>query len=327
MKLEKEQLLTLYRNLVRARAWDQLFIRRLSEGKLLAFYHAAYGGEAPGVGACSFLRKDDILWPHHRGHGLPHMIGKGIDPTTYLAEHCGKATGCCMGLSSFHNAYVDYGVYGVSGNIGSAFPLSLGWAWAAQRNGRQQVAVCCFGDGAFCRGTFHESVLMAANMKLPLILVCENNEVQEMTALDEVVSLENLADLAAGYGMPTTVVDGQDVVAVAEAALDAVARAREGQGPTFIECKTQRYTAHAIGVPDYYCDNLRTDEEIEALKKTTDPITVCQKKLLKQKVLTKKLIAEIDAAVAVETQAAEETVDAAGDQDATFLGPNLVYAD
>ena len=327
MKFEKEQLLKLYTNLVRARAWDQMCMSLLGQGKLLAFYHAAYGGEAPGVGSCSTLRKDDILWPHHRGHGIPHMIAKGIDPKTYLAEHCGKTTGCCGGMSSFHQAYPEEGLYGSSGTIGSCFPLSLGWGMAAQRNPGDQIVMCCFGDGAFSRGTFHESMLMAVNMKLPIVWLCENNGVQEMTALKEVVSLDHLSDQAAGYGIPTAVVDGQDVIAVAEAVAEPIKRAREGKGPSFVECITHRYTPHALGIQDFWGDRLRTDEEIKDLIQETDPVVICRNQLLEQGILTTTLVEQTDQAVALEIQEAEKFVDESENADASCLGPEAVYAD
>ena len=175
MKLNKKQQITLYTNLVRAKAFDEMFVRWLSEGKLLGFYHSSEGAEAPGVGACSFLRKDDFLWPHIRGHGIPHMLSKGIDIKYYLAEHVGKSTGMCGGMSTFHSCDPEHGLFGWSGSIGSGFPVTVGYGLAAKKNGKEQVVVSCFGDGTSNRGTLHESFLMAANWKLPVVWVCENN--------------------------------------------------------------------------------------------------------------------------------------------------------
>ena len=127
MELQKEQLLKLYANLVHAREFDLLFARRLFRGQLLGFYHQAEGGEAPGVGACTLLRKDDFLWGHLRGHGIPHMIGKGVDIKYFLAEHAGKATGMCGGMSTYHAVAPEFGIYGAAGTLGSNFPIGVGW--------------------------------------------------------------------------------------------------------------------------------------------------------------------------------------------------------
>jgi pyruvate dehydrogenase E1 component alpha subunit len=293
MKFTKKDYLTLYTNLVRARKYDQLFVKRISEGKLIGFYHTSEGGEAPGVGACSFLRKDDYLWPHLRGHGAPHMLSKGIELKYYLAEHAGKTTGLCAGMSSFHFCAPEFGVLGWSGSIGSSFPISLGWGIAAKKNGRQQVVVSCFGDGAAGRGTFHESAIMASNWKLPIVWVCENNKLSMFVSFEEAHPTEDMADLAHGWGMPGVVVDGQDVVAVAQAVNQAVERARQGEGPSLIECKTERYQAHSIGLPDHVGAKTRTKEEIEALK-DREPLKICREMLTKKRILTQKLIAQID---------------------------------
>ena len=263
---------TLYTNLVRSRAFDELFVKMLSEGKLLGFYHPSTGGEAPGVGSCSFLRKDDIVWPHLRGHGIPHMLSKGIDVKPYLAEHCGKSSGMCGGMSTFHACDPENGLYGLSGSVGSCFPMTLGYGLGARKNGRGQVVLCFFGDGTASRGTFHESVIMAANWKLPIVYICENNKLGMFVPIKDAHPVDDIADLALGYGIPGVVVDGQDVVAVAEAVNEAVGRARNGQGPTLIECKCERFCSHAVGIPDFVGAELRSQEEIRSPEgKGSDP--------------------------------------------------------
>ncbi len=305
MKLGKEQLITLYTNLVRARAFDRLFVRFLSEGKLLGFYHPCEGGEAPGVGACSFLREDDIIWPHIRGHGLPHMISKGVNPKYYLAEHTGKSTGFCGGMSSFHSIDVEHGLYGFAGTIGSGFPVSVGFGLSAKKNGRGQVVVSCFGDGTSNRGTLHESFLSAANWKLPIVWVCENNGLGMYVPVERAHPVQDIADLAHGYGMPGVVVDGQDVVAVAEAVMVAVNRARKGDGPSLIECKCLRFCPHAIGMPDMVGSRVRTEEEIDELRKR-DPIKLYRDNLLRSGMLTQEDVERIDSAAEAEIEAAEK---------------------
>ncbi len=305
MKLENEHLLKLYTNLVRARAFDVLFVRMLSEGKLLGFYHPSEGGEAPGVGACSFLRDDDIIWPHIRGHGLPHMISKGIDPKYYLAEHTGKSTGSSGGMSSFHGFDAEHGLYGFAGTIGSGFPVSVGFGLSAKKNGQGQVVVSCFGDGTSNRGTLHESFLSAANWKLPIVWVCENNGLGMFMPVERAHPVQDIADLAHGYGMPGVVVDGQDVIAVTETVSAAVERARAGNGPSLIECKCLRFCPHAIGMPDVAGSELRTEEEIAELRKR-DPIKLCREKLLENGILTQEDVDRIDRETAAEVEAAEK---------------------
>ena len=308
MSLTKEMLITLYTNLVRTQAFDELFVRRLSEGRLLGFFHPAEGGEAPGVGACSFLRPDDYLFPHLRGHGLPHMISKGADPKYYLAEHTGKSTGCCGGVSTFHGIDPELGLMGAAGTVGSCFPLAIGWGVAAKKNNTGQVAVCCFGDGTSNRGTFHECALMVNNWKLPVIFLCENNGIGMFVPAEKAHPVEDISSLAQGYGMPSVVVDGQDVIAVAEAALAAIERARSGGGPSMIEAKCYRFCSHAVGIPDFKDADLRTQEEIDEMRKR-DPVKLCQEKLLDQGVLTQEDIDRIAKAAADEVAEAEKFAD------------------
>ena len=309
MMFSNEDLLKLYTNLVRARAYDKLFASMLSRGKLLAFYHQGEGGEAPGVGACTFLRQDDFLWPHYRGHAVPHMLSKGIDIKPYLAEHCGKANGMAGGMSAFHWVAPEHGVYGTCGAVGFQFHVSVGYGMAAQRNGRGQVVMTCFGDGATNRGLIHESFLMATQWQLPIIYSCENNGLAMFVPFEDVYKAENIADIAAAYGIPSVVVDGQDVIAVAEAAVEAIERARAGGGPSFIECKTTRYHEHDIGTPDLAGVRERTPDEIAALRQR-DPVKLCRERLLAEGVLTEELIAQIDAAAAAEMEEAERFADA-----------------
>lgn len=309
MAFTEEQLIKLYTGLVRTRAFDLMFIRRLTEGRFLGFYHPALGGEAPGVGTCSVLRPDDYLYGHIRGHGLPHMIGKGGDPKYLLAEHCGKATGSCGGISTFHSVDVENGTLGAAGTIGSNFPVTIGYGLAAKMNGRGQVAVCSFGDGTSNRGTFHECALMVNNWNLPVVFVCENNGMSMYVPVADSHPVDDIADLAHGYGMPGVVVDGQDVIAVAEAVQLAVDRARAGGGPSMIEAKCERFMSHSIGVPDWEGGQLRSEDTINYIKENRDPIRICQEKLLDQGVLTRELIEKIEADAQAEADAAETFAD------------------
>ena len=326
--LSDEQKLTLYKNLVRADHFDKCYVRRIQAGQLISFYHAGEGGLAPGVGACSFLRKDDILWPHHRAHGQGHMLSKGIDLKYYLAEHTGKTTGCCQGRSSYHWCFPEYGVYGTSGCIGAGFSPTVGWGLACKKNGRGQVTVMCCGDGGTNRGTAHESMLMASNWKLPIVYLVENNGLAIFSRHEDMHPTEDIADMAKGYGMPGVVVDGQDVIACAEAVLEAVEHARAGKGPYLVEAKTARYQAHGVGLPDLVDYTPRTKEDIDALKEQ-DSIKICCERLIAEGVLTQDLIDQIEADAVKEVEDAERFADESPIADQLDLSEidKLIYAD
>ena len=327
-KLTKEQLLTLYRNLVRADHFDKCYVRRIQAGQLISFYHAGEGGLAPGVGACSFLRKDDILWPHHRAHAQGHLLSKGIDLKYYLAEHTGKTTGCCKGRSSYHWSFPEYGVFGTSGCIGAGFSPTVGWGLACKKNGDGQITMMCCGDGGSNRGTAHESFLMANNWKLPVVYLVENNGLAIFSKHEDMHPTKDIADLAKGYGMPAVVVDGQDVIAVAEATMNAVEHARAGKGPYLIEAKTVRIQAHGVGLPDLVDYTPRSKEEIDELRER-DAILICRERLLTEGVLSQDLIDQIEAEATQEVADAERFADESPVADQLDLSDinKLIYAD
>lgn len=303
MSLTKEQMIKLYRNLVRADQYSKMMYRRIKQGKLIGFFHPAEGAIAPGVGACTFLNKDDNLSPHHRGHGITHMISKGIDVRYYLAEHTGKVTGCCKGRSAFHFSFPEHKVYMMSGYIGYNFPVALGWGWAAKRRGQGQVVMNCSGDGSYGQGRAHEAMLMAMNWKLPLIFFCENNGMAIHSRVSDMHPTEDVSSLAQGYGMPAVIVDGQDVFAVAEVALAAIERARSGRGPTFIEAKTLRFTEHDVGTQDLAGWSPRTEEEHAEMRKR-EPVTLATERVLAEGIMTS---AEIEQVVKEAEAEIEET--------------------
>ncbi|MEN6438563.1 MAG: thiamine pyrophosphate-dependent dehydrogenase E1 component subunit alpha [Syntrophobacter sp.] len=326
-KIDKEMLLTLYRNLVRSRSFDQCFARRIQAGELIGFYHEGAGAYAPPVGVCSFLRKDDILWPHHRPHGIPHMLSKGIDLKYYLAEHTGKQTGCCAGRATFHFSFPEDGVFGFSGVVGAGFPQTVGWGLACKMNKRGQIVVNAFGDGGVNRGTAHECMLMCANWKLPVVFLVENNGLAIHSRVEDMMPTENIADWAKGYNVPAVIVDGQDVIAVAEAAIDAIEYARSGKGPYMVEAKTVRLTAHTAGFHDMAGYAPRTPEEIEELRKR-DPIMICQERLLAEGILTQESIDQIKETSAKEVADAEAYADGCAIADQLDLSDisKLIYA-
>lgn len=289
MSLTTEQMQKLYRNLIRAFHYNKMMYRRMMQGKLIGFYHPAEGAIAPGVGACTFLNQDDNLNPHHRGHGITHMISKGIDVKSFLAEHTGKDTGCCKGRSAWHFSYPEHKVYQQSGFIGHNFAPSVGWAWAAKRRNRQQVVMNCSGDGSYGEGRAHEAMLMAQNWKLPLIFFCENNGMAIFASAQEMHPMEDISSLALGYGMPAVIVDGQDVFAVAEVVQAAVERAREGKGPTFVEAKTLRFNEHDIGTPDLKGWEDRSEEEHAEMRKR-EPVALATERVLADGILSQEAI-------------------------------------
>jgi len=304
--LDKETLLKLYTNLVRSRAYDQCFIRRIQAGDLLGFYHEGAGAYAPPVGVCSLLRKDDILWPHHRPHGIPHMLSKGVDLRYYLAEHTGKQTGCCRGRATFHFSFPKDGVFGFSGVVGAGFPQSVGWGLACKKNGQGQIVVNAFGDGGQNRGTAHEAMLMSSLWKLPIVYLVENNGMSIYSTFEEMSPTEHIVDWArGGYNIPGVVVDGQDVIAVAEAAAGAIEHARSGKGPYMIEAMTVRLSCHATGFPDLLGYEPRSQELIDELGKR-DPIQICRERLLAEGVLTQALVEKIDAEAEKEIEEVEQ---------------------
>jgi len=304
MKLEKEQMMKLYANLVQARRLDELMVKGLEEGKVVSFFHSGQGEEAVAVGSCTFLRKDDFIYMTHRGHGLAQLIAKGGSAKAFLAEHYGKATGSCGGTSAVHSIEPDLGILGYSMTLGSGFALSVGWGLAAAKNKRRQVVVSFFGDGTSNRGTLHEAMNLASLWKLPIVWVCSNNHYGQFMPVRDAYPGENIADLAAGYCIPGVVVDGQDVLAVHEAVQAAVARARAGEGPSMVECKTYRYRAHSEGLLDMAHDRPRPQEEIDAWKKR-DPVRLFKEKLLGQGIVTESDIEKIDMEIGAEVEEAD----------------------
>lgn len=236
-------------------------------GKIYGVVHAYIGEEAVAVGVCAALNREDQIISTHRGHG--HCIAKGADVDRMMAELYGRQAGYCKGKGgSMHIADFGIGMLGANGIVAGGISIVTGAGLAAQLEGKGRVAVSFFGDGASNAGPFHESLNIAAAWKLPMIYVCENNMYAAQTAAAATHAMPDVVGRAAGYGIPGKVVDGNDIFAVYEAASEAIARARAGQGPTLIECKTYRWRPHTerLNQPDY-----RPKEEIEAWKKK-DPI-------------------------------------------------------
>jgi len=250
------------------------------------------------VGVCTNLRKDDYITSTHRGHG--HCIAKGADLRKVMAEILGKKTGYCKGKGgSMHIADFSIGMLGATAVVGAGIPIAAGAGLSIKLRGTNQVVAGFFGDGASNQGTFHESINMAAIWSLPVTFVCENNLYAMGTKQSTVMKIENIADRAVAYGIPGVTVDGNDVLAVYEATREAVDRARDGEGPTLIECKTYRHKGHSRFDPAAY----RPKEEVkEWLKK--DPIPRFKTKLCKMKLLTEQEAERIEHSVISDIEAA-----------------------
>jgi TPP-dependent pyruvate/acetoin dehydrogenase alpha subunit len=262
-----------------------LTIRRFEErasddyraGKIYGVVHCYIGEEAVAVGVCSALGPGDRIISTHRGHG--HCIAKGADLNRLLAERYGRRTGYCKGKGgSMHIADFGIGMLGANGIVAGGIAIVTGAGLAAQMEGKGAVAVSFFGDGASNAGPFHECLNIAATWKLPMVYVCENNMYAAQTAAAATHALPDVAARAQGYGIPGVVVDGNDIFAVYQAANRAVERARRGEGPSLIECKTYRWRAHTErpGQPDP-----RDRGEIEAWKRS-DPIARLERQLREQ---------------------------------------------
>lgn len=242
----------LYRRLALTRAIEVLMERHVREQPFSGWWHPGEGQEAAGIGATAALRTDDYVF--YQGRGCSWVIGKGMAPAPIFGDLFGKMSGSTRGKGAGVPHWVDYsiGVMGEGATLGSVYPLAAGAALAAKMRKSGQVAIANFGDGTATRGTFHETMVHAAAWKLPLIYFCENNAWLVGTRLRDVSPTEDIADYAAGYHIPGVIVDGQDVRAVHAATVEAVERARRGEGPTLIEAKVFRRRGHYAGDPQNY---------------------------------------------------------------------------
>ena len=298
MSITNEQLKTIYLRMQRIRVFETEANRLLAEMKIPDFAHLYIGEEAIATAACANLRDDDYITSTHRGHG--HCIAKGADLKYMMAELWAKEAGYCKGKGgSMHIADPDIGILGANGIVGAGQCISTGAGLSAQVRGTDQVCACFFGDGSTNQGTFHESLNLASIWKLPVVFICENNLYAISVPFSYHSNIKDISVRAQSYGIPGVTVDGNDVMEVYNAVEEAVARARAGEGPTLIECKTYRHFGHFNGDPAPY----RPKEEVEAwLKK--DPIPRFEKYLVDNKVATKEELAKIKEQVDQEIQEA-----------------------
>jgi acetoin:2,6-dichlorophenolindophenol oxidoreductase subunit alpha len=298
MELTSDKALWIYDRMATIRAFEERVAKLFAGGRIPGFVHLYAGEEAVAVGVCAHLNDSDFITSTHRGHG--HCIAKGVPVAPMMAELFGRANGCCKGKGgSMHIADVSRGMLGANGIVGGGPPLACGSGLTAKRKGSGAVTACFFGDGAAEQGTTHEAMNLAAIWKLPVIFVAENNGFAESTPVGYHCAASNIADRAASYNIPGVSVDGYDVVSVYEAAGEAVARARRGDGPSLIEARTWRYFGHFEGDQVTY----RTAEQSAAYREH-DPLTWFAKQATDRGLLTPEDLEEV-------TMGAERSIDEA----------------
>lgn len=296
-KPAKKKLVQLYEGMMTIRMVEERLMEVFSQGEIPGFIHVCIGQEAAPVAVCSWLKDSDYMSSTHRGHG--HALAKGIDLNLFMAELFGKKNGICRGRSgSMHLADRSRGILGANGIVGGGIPIATGAAFAASYKKTGQVTVCFFGEGATNEGTFHESLNIASLRKLPIVYVCENNGWAEFTPQAIHMPIPNVADRARVYNMVGTTV-ANIVLDIYKAAEEAVERARSGEGPTLLEVKSGRWYGHFVGDAQKY----RLEEDITRAKQQ-DCVIDFEKRLIKEKVLSKTEVTQIGERIQKKIEAA-----------------------
>ena len=293
--------LALYRTMLVIRMVEERLAKSHQRGLIHGACHTYVGQEAIATAVCSHLGKEDAVFSTHRGHG--HALAKGMEPQQLIAELYGRETGCSRGRGgSMHLFSPEIGMMGTSGIVGPCILQAAGAGYSSliQKSGR--VGVAFFGDGAVNNGAFHEGLNMASIWKLPVLFVCENNQFATEVSFASVAGNPSVAARGAAYGIHTIELDGNDVLAIEAASREAVRRARNGEGPTLLECKTYRIRAHAEGMGDF---TYRSREDVEHWK-TLCPIARLKKHLQEQTLATEAELSDIEHEVATLTEAAHE---------------------
>ena len=314
MQLTKERLLKAYRSMKTIREFEERLHAEFATGEIPGFVHLYAGEEAIAVGLCLHLDDNDKIASTHRGHG--HCIAKGCDVHGMMAEIYGKKDGLCAGKGgSMHIADLELGMMGANGIVGGGPPLACGAALAAKKRGAKGVAVTFVGDGGSNQGTTLESLNLASIWQLPCIFVIENNGYAEATSSKYSVAGGNVAARAKGFNMPGVTVDGHDFCAVSDAAEQAIDRAREGGGPTLIECKVNRYFGHFEGDAQTY----RAPDEVKKLRESRDCIANFSRSLTSSSLVTPDDLAKIDKEVKTLIDDAVDKAKEADEPDAADL--------
>ncbi len=297
--VDVEQYLHMYEQMAKIRAFEEQVNELYKSAKMPGLAHLYSGEEAVAVGVCEALRRDDYITSTHRGHG--HCLAKGASIDRMFAELLGKEAGYCRGKGgSMHIADQDTGNLGANAIVGGSAGIATGAAFSAKRRGTDQVAVCFFGDGALGQGLLYEVMNMASLWKLPIVYVCENNLYNEYTHNSETTAGE-IAARARAFGIHTQVVDGQDARAVFAAARRLVERARRGEGPAFLECKTYRYYGHHVG--DINRAYYRSKAEEQEWTTQRDPLKILAEWLVGQKLTDQSVLDRIQKDVQNEIEA------------------------
>lgn len=296
--------LDLYRTMMTIRRFETTAGELFAAGKLPGFIHLSIGQEAVAAGVCAALEDTDYITTTHRGHG--HCIAKGGRVTEMMGELYGREGGYALGRSgSMHIADNAVGILGANAIVGGGIPMAVGGALAAQLAGERQVSVSFFGDGAVAEGVLHECMNLASLWKLPIVFVCEHNGYAEMTPVSAHLANPDVTDLAAAYKMHATTVDGNRVAEVLDAMRDAVARARNGLGPSLIQARTDRWRGHFEGDPQRY----RPREEIQAMTER-DPIAAWRSALATDHGVSDEELDRIDAQIQSDLESAVDTAEA-----------------
>lgn len=298
--MEKTRLIQIYETMLKIRKFEEKALTLFESNLLRGSVHLYIGEEAIAATVCSLLRNEDYITSTHRGHG--HCLAKGAEMGRAMAELMGKATGYSKGRGgSMHIADLTKGNLGANAIVGGGIPIATGGALAAQLRGSDQVTVCFFGDGANNQGTFHEGINLAAIWKLPIIFICENNRFGISMPVEESTAVEDIGVRAAAYGIPGISIDGNDVFTIDETVQQAIARAKAGEGPTLIECKTYRWSGHWTGDPQIY----RSREEVDGWKKKC-PIKRLRAHMLSQGIMTEDELTTTEQDIHNQVEAAAE---------------------
>jgi len=299
-EIDAAKLKEMYTIMVKIRFFEERAITEYRKG-LPGFVHPSIGQEAVPAGVCAFLREDDYTITTHRGHG--DIIAKGAQLDRMMAELFAKKTGYCKGKGgSMHIADVSRNILGATGIVGDGLPIAAGVGAALKMQGKDSIMVAFFGDGSTNSGAFHEGIGLAAAWSLPVLFVCQNNQYQQSTPTRDYTRLSDIADRAKGYGIPGMSVDGNDAIAVAEVAQEAIEKCRRGEGPIFIVANTYRTVGHHMGDPG---TSYRPKEEVEEWKKK-DPIKRLRQQMVQNKMATDAELDEIEQNVLRELDEAVE---------------------
>jgi acetoin:2,6-dichlorophenolindophenol oxidoreductase subunit alpha len=302
MKLSKELAIKMLRQMILIRRIEERYFDLYSRGEGVGLSAQCNGQEAVPVGICNALQGDDYISPTHRVRG--HVIAKGIDLKAMMAELFGKRTGICKGKGGpLHMVDISTGILPVAAIVGAGIPISVGVGLSIKKRGTNQLVACFFGDGACNIAFFHEGLNFAAIHKLPVLFVCENNQ-YAISMPQKKSMLVKIVDRAASYGMPGIAVDGNDVAAVYHAAKQAAGRAREGSGPTLIECITYRFMGHYQG-DAFRGIKYRTQEEMDEWAKRC-PIELLKKKLLDERTVDEAVLDAMESEITAEIEEAVE---------------------